>query len=58
MRPMLVVVLLELGELPLEISGGPKQQATQTFAPYGPNSPFDDRMGARHVRHRFDFPDV
>jgi len=58
MRAMLVVVLLELDELPLEIRGGPEQQAIQTSAPYGPNKPFDNRMGARHVRHRLDFPDV
>jgi hypothetical protein len=55
---MLVVVLLELDELPLEISPGPEQQAIQALAPYGPNQPFDDRMGARHVWHRLDFPDV
>jgi hypothetical protein len=58
MRPMLVVVLLERDELPLEISRGPEQHPIQTFAPYGPNQPFDDRMGARHVRHRLDFSDV
>jgi hypothetical protein len=58
MRAMLVVVLLELDKLPLEISRGPEQQAIQTFAPYGPNQPFDDRMGARHVRHRLDFSGV
>jgi hypothetical protein len=58
MRAMLVGVLLELDELPLEISGRPEQHAIQTFAPYGPNQPFDDRMGARHVRHRLDFPDI
>jgi hypothetical protein len=58
MRAMLVVVLLELDELPLEISRGPEQHAIQTFAPHGPNQPFNDRMGARHVRHRLDFPDV
>jgi hypothetical protein len=50
-RAMLVVVLLELEELPLEISRGPEQHAIQTFAPYDPNQSFDDRMGARHVRH-------
>ena len=58
MRAMLVVVLLELDELPLEIRRGPEQQSIQTFAPYGPNQPFDDRMGARHVRDRLDFTDV
>src|SRR4030081_2470410 len=58
MRAMLVVVLLELDKRPLEISRGPEQQAIQAFAPYGPNQPFDDWMGARHVRHRLDFPDV
>ncbi len=51
---MLVLVLLELDKLPLEISRGPEQQAIQAFAPYGPNQPFDDWMGARHVRHRLD----
>ena len=55
---MLVVVLLELGQFPFEISRGPEQQTIQAFAPYGPKQSFDDRMGARHVRHRFDFPDV
>jgi hypothetical protein len=54
---MLVVVLLELDELPLEISRGPEQQAIQTFAPYGPDQPFDDRVGARHVWHRLDLED-
>jgi hypothetical protein len=58
MRAMLVVVLLELDKLPLEISRGPEQQAIQAFAPYGPNQPFDDGMGARHVRHRLDLTDV
>jgi hypothetical protein len=58
MRAMLVVVLLKLDELPLEISRGPEQHAIQTLAPDGPNQPFDDRMGARHVRDRLDFPDV
>jgi len=58
MRAMLVVILLELNEFPLEISRGPEQQAIQALAPYGPNQPFDSRMGARHVRHRLDFPDV
>jgi len=58
MRAMLVVVLLELDELPLEIRSRPEQHAIQTLAPYGPNQPFDDRMGARHVRHRLDFLDV
>jgi len=37
---------------PLEISRCPKHHPIQTFAPYGPNQSFDDRMGARHVRHR------
>src|SRR5438045_1276133 len=58
MRAMLVVVLLELDEFPLEISCCPEQYAIQIFAPYGSNQPFDDRMRARHVRHRLDFPDV
>jgi hypothetical protein len=58
MRAMLVVVLLEVDELPLEISSGPEQQAIQTFAPYGSNQPFDDRMGERHVRDRLDFSNV
>src|SRR5213596_1303945 len=58
MRAMLVVVLLELDKLPLEISRGPEQQAIRAFAPYGPNQPFDDWMGARHVRHRLDLTDV
>jgi hypothetical protein len=57
MRAMLVVGLLELDELPLEIRRGPEQQSIQTFAPYGPNQPFDDRMGGRYVRHRLDFTD-
>ena len=56
MRAMLVIVLLELDEFPLEISGCPEQHAIRTFAPYGPNQPFDDWMGARHVGHRLDFP--
>jgi hypothetical protein len=55
---MLVVVPLELDALSLEISVCPELQVVQIFAPYGPNQPFDDRMGARHVRHRLDFPDV
>jgi hypothetical protein len=58
MRAMLVVVLLELDEFPLEISRGPEQHPIQTFAPGGPNQSFDDRMGTRHVRHRLDFQDV
>ena len=58
MRAMLVVVVLELGELPLEISRGPEQHAIQTFASYGPDQPFDDRVGTRHVRYRLDLPDV
>ena len=58
MRAMLVVVPLELDELPLEISRGPEHQAIQTFAPYGPDQPFDERVGTRHVRHRLDLPDV
>jgi hypothetical protein len=48
---MLVVVALELEELPLEISRGPEHKAIQTFAPDGPDQPFDDRVGTRHVRH-------
>jgi hypothetical protein len=44
MRAMLVVVPLELDELPLEISRGPEQHTIQTFAPHGSNQPFDDRM--------------
>jgi hypothetical protein len=55
---MLVVVPLELDEFLLEISTGPEQHAIQTFTPYRPNQPFDDRMGARHVRHRLDLADV
>ena len=47
---MLVVVALELEELPLEISRGPEHQAIQTFAPDGPDQPFDHRVGTRHVR--------
>jgi hypothetical protein len=43
MCAMLVVVLLELDELPLEISRGPEQQAIQIFAPHGSNQPFDER---------------
>ena len=58
MRAMLVVVLLELDELPLEISRGPEQQAVQTFAPYRPDQPFDDRVGTRHVRHGLDLSDI
>jgi hypothetical protein len=57
MRAILVVVLLELDELPLEISSS-RTAFDQTFAPYGSNQPFDDRMGARHVRHRLDLLDV
>jgi hypothetical protein len=33
MRAMLVVVLLELDELPLEISRSPEQHPIQTLAP-------------------------
>jgi len=64
MRAMLVVVLLELEELPLEISRNPEQYPIQTLAPYGPNQPFDDaRTGAfdkntgieLHVRSRKSF---
>ena len=55
---MLGVVPLELDKLPLKINGCPEQHTIQAFASYGPNQPFDDRMGARHVRHRLDFPDV
>jgi hypothetical protein len=33
MRAMLVVMLLEVGQFPLEISAGPEQQAIETFAP-------------------------
>jgi hypothetical protein len=58
MRAMLVVVLLELDEFPLEISRGPEQHPIQTFAPHSPNQSFDDRMGTRHVRHRLDFPNA
>jgi len=54
MRAMLGVILLELDELSLKISRGPEQQAIQRFTAYGPNQPFDDRMGTRHVRHRLD----
>ena len=43
MCAMLVVVLLELDELPLEITRGPEQEAIQIFAPHGSNQPFDDR---------------
>jgi hypothetical protein len=35
---MLVAALLELDELPLEISGGPEQHAIQALAPHGPIS--------------------
>jgi len=52
MRAMLVVILLEVDQFPLEISAGPEQQAIETLAPYGPNQQFDERMGARHIRHR------
>jgi hypothetical protein len=58
MRAMLVVVPLELDKFLLEISRSPEQQAIETFAPYGANQPFDDRVGARHVRHGLDFLDV
>jgi hypothetical protein len=44
MRAMPVVVLLELEELLLQIGGRPEQRAIQTFAPQGPNQPFDDGM--------------
>ena len=58
MCAMLVVVVLELDECPFEISSGPEQPAIQTFPPYCPNQPFDDRMGARRVWHRLDFLNV
>jgi hypothetical protein len=58
MRAMFVVVLRELDELPLEIIGGPEQQAIETLTPYSPDQPFDNRVGTRHVRHRLDLADV
>jgi hypothetical protein len=44
---MLVVVLLELEQLPLEISPCPEQRAIQTFAQYGSDQPFDDKKRTR-----------
>jgi hypothetical protein len=58
MHAMLVVVALKFEEPSLEISRGPEQHAIQTFAPYGPDQPFDDRVGTRHGRHRLDLLDV
>jgi len=43
---MLVVILLELGQSPFEISRGPEQQTIQAFAPYGPNQSFDEPFDA------------
>ena len=45
-RAMLVVILLELGQSPFEISRGPEQQTIQAFAPYGPNQSFDEPFDA------------
>ena len=49
---MLVVVLLELAELSLEITRGPEQHPSQTFAPHGSDQSFGNRMGARVLFHK------
>src|SRR5262249_19366274 len=57
-RAITVIVLLEIEELPLQISGRPEERAVETFAPNRSNQPFDEWMRERYVRHRLDVPHV
>jgi hypothetical protein len=58
MRAMAVIVILEIEELPLQISGRPEEGAIQAFAPNGANQPFNEWMRERHVRNGLDGLDV
>ena len=58
MRAMAVIVILEIEELPLQISGRPEEGAIQAFAPNGANQPFNEWMRERHVRNGRDGLDV
>ena len=57
-RPIPVIVLLEIDELHLQISDRPEERAVETFASNRSNQPFDEWMRERDVRHRLDFLDV
>src|SRR5438128_263573 len=54
MRPVTVVVALEIEELHLHISGRPEQRAVQAFAAYRADQPFHEWMRERHVRDGLD----
>lgn len=58
MHAVLVVIVHELGELPLEVRGAPKQNLVEIFAPDRSDQSFDEGMRDRGVRNRLDFFDT
>ena len=50
-----VVVGLELGQLPAQVTGIPEQQVVEKFSPHGSDQPFHKWVGQRHIRHGLEF---
>ena len=53
-----VVVRLELGKLPFQITAIPEQHLVEEFSARRPNQALHEWVGERHVRHRLDFVDL
>ena len=54
---MLVVVDLEIGELPLQIMGVPEQRVVEKLSANGSDQPFDKWMRSWNTRKTLDFLD-
>ena len=53
-----VVVGLEVGELPLKITGIPEQHMVQKLSPHRPNQALHEGVRQGHIGHRLDFVDL
>jgi hypothetical protein len=54
MDTLLVVIVLETCELPLEIASRPERHAIEELSPYRPDQSLDEGVRQRYVRHSLD----
>ena len=58
MSPVPIVVVLEIGQLALEISLVPEKRFVEAFATNSADESFDERMRERDIRNSFDLGDL
>ena len=58
MTSCVVVIRLEVGQLPFEIPGISEQDVVEELAPHRPNQAFDEGVRQGHVWHGLDLVDL